>query len=322
MTRPSIRFVKIRSVSRGQGGSAVAKAAYVARERLRDDRTGVAHDYRTTPGLESSEILLPSGTDAETATWARDRSSLWNAAESVERRSNSRVAREYTIALPHELAPEKRAELARQFAQGLADRYGAVADLNIHGPSHRGDPRNVHAHILMTTRELTPEGFGRKTTIELGNDARRDRGLPRIEEEFRALRRDWAGRANEKLQEAGIDARLEPRSRAQINREAHADAMLRLQSAGPVPSGTAEAAADARSVASGAREARRAEPPSLERAQNVPVRAQTVAEIQAQAAQNWLAYKAARDRGEIPELERTMTRGRERSVDAGLDAFE
>jgi len=314
----SIMFMKIRSVSRGQGGSAVAKAAYVARERLRDERTGVAHDYRTTPGLEHSEILLPTGIDAETATWARDRSSLWNGAEKAEKRSNSRVAREYTIALPHELSSEKRHELARQFAQGLADRYGAAADLNIHGPTTRGDPRNFHAHILTSTREITPEGFGRKAEVELNNETRRDRGLPRIEDEFRALRRDWADRANEKLREAGLDARLEARSRAQISRDHHREAMLRLQG-GRGPAGdtlvTTPASPELRSEG-------RAEQPPVERAAASSVRRQSMAEIQAQSVQNWLAYKAARDRGETPLLEQTIGRSRERSLDAGLEGIE
>lgn len=318
----SIMFMKIRSVSRGRGGSAVAKAAYVARERLRDERTGVAHDYRATPGLEHSEILLPTGTDAETATWARDRSSLWNGAEKAEKRTNSRVAREYTIALPHELSSEKRHELARQFAQGLADRYGAAADLNIHGPTQRGDPRNFHAHILMSTREVTPEGFGRKTEVELNNAARRDRGLPRIEDEFRALRRDWADRANEKLQEAGLDARLEARSRAQISRDNHRDAMLRQQGASSAPTGNSPSPALTPSAAPEVPPAGRAEQPAVERAATSPGRRPSAAEIRAEAIQNWLAYKAARDRGETPALEQTKGQIRERSLDVGLDGME
>ena len=318
----SIMFVKIRSVSRGQGGSAVAKAAYIARERIRDDRTGVTHDYRATPGLEHAEIVLPTGTDVETAAWARERGSLWNGAEKAETRVNSRVAREYTLALPHELSSEKRHELARQFAQSLADRYGAVADLNIHGPTPRGDPRNFHAHILTTTRELTPEGLGRKTTMEMNRDARRDRGLPQIEQEYRTLRREWADRANEKLQEAGVDARLEPRSRAQLSRDAHREAMRQLQdsqSASRVTSATASAVPP---LVSRSGESSRSNAPVLERAPAAPDRALLPEEIRAQSAQNWLAYRAARERGDVPELDRTLSRARDRSVDAGLDGME
>jgi ATP-dependent exoDNAse (exonuclease V) alpha subunit len=211
----SLMHFGVKSVSRGRGGSAIGKAAYVFRERLRDERTGRLHDYRRRGGLEHAETFRPASAPEQGAEWTRDRSTLWNAAESAERRVDARVALEYVVALPHELSAQQRLALAREFAQSIADRYGGVVDLAVHQPPPGGDPRNHHAHLLSTTRELTATGLGRKTAIERSNSARREQGLPRISDEFKILRRHWADLANEKLREARIDARLEPRSLAE-----------------------------------------------------------------------------------------------------------
>jgi hypothetical protein len=208
----STMFFFVRPVSRGRGSSAVGKAAYDARERLRDARTHRTYDYRARGGLDHSEILRPAGTAEEGTGWTRDRGVLWNAAEAAEHRKDSRAAREYVVGLPHELGPEQRLALARHFAQSIADRYGAVVDLAVHSPRPGGDPRNYHAHVLSTTRELTARGLGSKTAIERSDDKRRELGLPRVAEEFKILRRHWAGLANEYLREAGVEARLDPRT--------------------------------------------------------------------------------------------------------------
>jgi len=146
-------------VSRSSGRSAVAAAAYRSAEKLLNERDGELHDFTRRSGVAGSEIVLPEGSDAD---WALDRSALWNAAEKAENRKNSRVAREFEVSLPHELDVEQRAALARDFAQHLADRYGAAVDMAIHEPHGKTDDRNHHAHLLMTTRQLTPNGLGDK----------------------------------------------------------------------------------------------------------------------------------------------------------------
>jgi len=291
----AIMFLNVASVSRGRGGSAVMKAAYIARERLPDARAGVARDYRHVRGLEHAEILLPADAPPRAGEWARDRATLWNAAEAAEHRQNARVAREYTVALPHELSREARHALAREFAQSIADRYGTAVDLAVHGPTPRGDPRNYHAHILATTRELRADGFGAKATVELRSDQRRELGLPHVAQEIRALRAQWAGLANEKLLEARVDARLEPRSRATLAREREAQP-------GPVPALPAPVIAPA------------VEPPAPPAAPQAEERARSVDAAQRRAVEQWLAYRAGRG------PERAATDSRERRRDRGLDA--
>ncbi len=202
--------------ARGKGGSrATSGAAYRAGERIRDERSGAVYDHRRRQDVMYKEIVLPARLAAAgpALDWARNRSVLWNAAEIAERSANARVAREFTIALPHELAPERRTVLARRFAQEISDRYGSAVDVAIHAP--RGDPRNFHAHLFTTTREITPQGLGPKTTLELSGTERHRRGLARWAEELTSIRERWVTLANEALREAHIEARITPPSRAE-----------------------------------------------------------------------------------------------------------
>ncbi|MHA4915609.1 MobA/MobL family protein, partial [Enterococcus faecium] len=82
--------------------------------------------------------------------------------------------------------------LARSFSQEVADRYKVAVDLAVHDPRPSGDPRNYHAHLLMTTREVTPEGLGAKAGLELSRAERANLGLPNGSEEFTAIRERWA----------------------------------------------------------------------------------------------------------------------------------
>ena len=122
------------------------------------------------------------------------------------------MAREYLVALPPELSPDQRVVLARAFSREIADRYNVAVDLAIHAPRPEGDPRNFHAHLLATTREVTPEGLGPQTGLDMTGEARSERGLPPSRQEFRTLRARWAELTNEALQDANIEARIDHRS--------------------------------------------------------------------------------------------------------------
>jgi Ti-type conjugative transfer relaxase TraA len=199
----------MKPISRASGRSAVASAAYRAGERLTNERDGLTHDFTRRGGVEHEEIAIPAGVDVR---WALDRSTLWNAAEQVENRKDARVAREFEIALPHELTGEQRLEATRQFAQGLADRYGAAVDFAIHAPHGETDVRNHHAHLMMTVRAVGPEGFADKTRIERENKWLLSHDLPTSQMQLRDIRQSWEQIANEKLAEAGLDVRIDHRS--------------------------------------------------------------------------------------------------------------
>ena len=155
----AIFHLSVKTISRSTGRTATAAAAYRAGARITDERTGEIHDYGRKRGIESATLIVPDNAPE----WARDRHLLWNAAEQAERRRNSTVAREFEIALPAELSPESRAELAHDFARRIVKTHRCAADVCIHAPSRGGDQRNYHAHILLTTRRLGLDGLTEKT---------------------------------------------------------------------------------------------------------------------------------------------------------------
>lgn len=197
----AIFYCEMNTVSRGEGRSIVAASAYRNACKLEDSRTGKIHNYTQKQGVESSEIYLPSGINA---AWAQDRQRLWNAAEKAEKRKDARLGREIVLALPAELPSGERQKLAGDMARYLADRYGLAVDVAIHKPSRQGDARNHHAHLLMSARRVTEEGFGAKTQ-ELDDWKQ---GPKEIEQ----IRIQWERMANRALERAGLQSRIDHRS--------------------------------------------------------------------------------------------------------------
>jgi ATP-dependent exoDNAse (exonuclease V) alpha subunit len=173
-------------ISRADGRNAVAAAAYRAGATLANDRNGQTYDYTRKGGVLHTEIIAP----AHAPDWAQDRAQLWNAVERSETRINSQVAREIQLSLPHELTDAQRKELVTEFVRDNFVVQGMVADIAIHAPSRHGDERNVHAHVLLTTRAMTPDGFAEK---------RREWNA---KEHLYAWRENWAAAQNRHLTQA------------------------------------------------------------------------------------------------------------------------
>ena len=195
----AIFHLSVKTVSRSAGRSATAAAAYRAGAKITDERTGEIHDYTRKGGVNSADLVLPDGAPE----WAADRAALWNAAEQKETRKNSTVAREFEIALPDELTPAERQRLAHDLAREIVERHGCAADVAIHVPGADGDHRNHHAHILLSTRRLGPDGFTEKTR-ELDDQKTGPQIVTQWRERFASLQ-------NERLRQAGIDARVDHR---------------------------------------------------------------------------------------------------------------
>ncbi|WP_052416877.1 MobQ family relaxase, partial [Acinetobacter towneri] len=158
----AIYHFSVKNVSRADGRSAVAAAAYRSGEKLIDERQGKEQDYTKKTGVEFSKIYAPAGTNPELL----DRNQLWNTVEKVENRKNSQLAREFEIAFPHELNKQERQELLDDLCQEIIKRHGVVVDAAIHAPHTESgsDKRNYHAHILLTTRSIDEQGnLGKKT---------------------------------------------------------------------------------------------------------------------------------------------------------------
>lgn len=183
-------------ISRSQGRSAVASAAYRSGERLRDERYDKTHDYTRKDDVAYSEILLPENAPS----WMQERESLWNAVELGEKRKDAQLAREIQISLPRELTLAQNIELAREFVQKEFVGRGMVADLCIHNDKTPDGESQPHAHILLTFRAVNTEGFGQK--VREWN----------AKENLLLWRESWAETANRHLALQGHDLRIDHRS--------------------------------------------------------------------------------------------------------------
>jgi Ti-type conjugative transfer relaxase TraA len=190
-TAMAIYHFTAKVISRSKGRSAVAAAAYRSASQLHDYRQDLTFDYAAKPDVVHSEILSPRATPE----WVHNRELLWNAVEAGEKRRDSQVAREVEFALPEELRQSESIALAREFVEREFVARGMVADLNVHW-----DQGNPHAHVMLTMRELAPDGFGLKAT---------EWNRHELLEEWRE---HWADLANQHLLRAGFDIRIDHRS--------------------------------------------------------------------------------------------------------------
>ena len=209
----AIFHLSMKPVSRAKGRSATASAAYRSGTKIHDQRTGMTWDFTRRSGVEHAEIVLPdSAVDA--GHWVRDRSALWNAAELIEKRKDARTAREYELALPHEFTRDQQIELVRRFSGELAKRYQVGVDFVIHLPHWHGDERNIHAHLLATTRQVTATGLGEKVAMEWSDTDLAKAGLGSTKKQLVSLRVFWADIQNEKFKELGMAIRVDHRTLA------------------------------------------------------------------------------------------------------------
>jgi hypothetical protein len=206
-------FLHVKTFARGQGSKVTKAAAYRAGERIRDERTSAVYDHTGRTDVAHAEIVLPSAcADRVDMEWALDRSRLWNAAEHSGRQWNSRLAREVLVHVPPELTSAQRTQLVRGFSRELADRYGNAVDFAVHVPRPQADQRHHHAHLLMTTRQVGPDGLGARTSLDLSGTERRARGLGHSKDELLWIRERWGQVTNEALREAGLAVRVDHRS--------------------------------------------------------------------------------------------------------------
>jgi hypothetical protein len=187
-------------IGRSAGKSVVAAAAYRAGERIERAETGDFPDYRRKGGVVSADLLTPD----DAPNWAQDRAQLWNAVEAVENRTNSQLAREFTLALPNEISDAEARHLALSWAQDELVSRGMVADVCMHDPEPvPGGSRNRHAHILCTVR-----GFDGDRWSKTKDRSWNDKNL------LKHWRESWADAQNAALQRAGCIDRVDHRTLA------------------------------------------------------------------------------------------------------------
>nr|WP_158240550.1 MobA/MobL family protein [Telmatospirillum siberiense] len=198
----AIYHCKVRSLSRAAGQSAVPASAYRRCANMTDERTGQPAPYARKRGHLAGGLV----------GWDGEAEGLWNTAEAAEKRRDAKVAREVVVALPAGLPLADQEALVRGFAEALARRHGIAVQWDIHAPSRAGDQRNVHAHLLLTTRRVVAGRRLSEKTREL--DVKQTSG-----QHLRAWRRDWEGLVNAALERAGSTKRVDCRSHAQRHQD-------------------------------------------------------------------------------------------------------
>ena len=169
----AIYHCSVKCITRSEGRSAVAAAAYRSGEKLTNCYDGVTHDYTKKHWIIHQEIMLPEQASGR----YKDRAELWNSVEMAERSSSCRLAREVQVALPLELTMEENIALVQQYVQKNFVSQGMCADIAIHSPPKKNDRHqpvdknghptkllnemqfhNPHAHILLTVRPMDEKG--------------------------------------------------------------------------------------------------------------------------------------------------------------------
>ncbi|HHD0788648.1 TPA: MobQ family relaxase [Yersinia enterocolitica] len=190
----AIFHMSAQRITRSKGHSSVAAAAYRHGEKMTDEHTGEIHDYSKKKGVSDSVVLIPDGADKRFLKPEY----LFNHIEKSEKRKDAQLALELNIALAVEMTDEQKKSLAIDFCNENFVKKGMIADIAF----HKLDSDNPHFHVMLTTRKLTPDGAGFGQKVREWNS----------KEQLQEWRKSWADTANEHMQRAGIDARIDHRS--------------------------------------------------------------------------------------------------------------
>ncbi|CNJ30168.1 TPA: MobA/MobL family protein [Yersinia enterocolitica] len=189
----AIFHLEFKIVKRSEGMSSCRKAAYHARCRITDDRTGNTYDFSHRTDLFYHQILAPVSAPAHII---ESSTTLWNEVERVERQKDGQTARYFDVAIPCELNNEDKIKLVLEYCQNNFVDKGMIADIAFHDL----DSNNPHAHVMLTLKPITAEGFGKK-----------DRSWNEKKNMIK-WRESWATFTNSYLAAAGSDARVDHRS--------------------------------------------------------------------------------------------------------------
>ncbi|NLR56427.1 MobA/MobL family protein [Citrobacter freundii] len=205
----AIFHLDFKIVKRSEGRSSVAKAAYHARTRITDERTGDTYDYSRRTDLYGHFILAPANAPEHIV---KDSTALWNEVERVERQQNGQTARYFDVSIPTELNNDDKKRLVLEYCQKNFVDKGMIADIAFHDL----DSDNPHAHVMLTLKTIGPEGFGKKER------SWNDRKMSIF------WRESWASMANSYLAAAGSSERIDHRSLQAQHEEALEKAAVAL----------------------------------------------------------------------------------------------
>ncbi|ELI8302816.1 MobA/MobL family protein [Yersinia enterocolitica] len=205
----AIFHLEFKIVKRSEGMSSCRKAAYHARCKITDDRTGNTYDFSHRTDLFHHQILAPVSALAHII---ESSTTLWNEVERVERQKDGQTARYFDVAIPCELNNEDKIKLVLEYCQNNFVDKGMIADIAFHDL----DSNNPHAHVMLTLKPITAEGFGKK-----------DRSWNEKKNVI-LWREAWSTLTNGYLEAAGTEERIDHRSIDAQHNEALENAAITL----------------------------------------------------------------------------------------------
>ena len=220
----AVYHLKVSVGSRDGGQSASAKDAYIERE----DRYA-QQDPEECEHVEHGHM----------PAWAQDDPRTYWAASDDHERANGRLYREVQFALPNELSPEARRELAGRFAAQLTD-VGEEGKLPYTLAIHKGastdpdKPDNPHAHLMFSERvndgiERSAEQWFKRHNPKFPAHGGAKKSRAAVPQEWlEKTRQAWQETANQALEQAGREERIDGRSLADRRDAAERDGNLEL----------------------------------------------------------------------------------------------
>lgn len=153
----AIFHLHIKHIGKSGGNSAVAASAYRSGSKIaeisEDGSVLKSYNFRNKKGVAFSKVFVPENA----SLWMKDRESLWNSIQNkFDKRVNSVFAQEIDVALPVEFSLEENKELLSDFVSEVLVSEGMIADVNI----HMDNPKNPHAHLMLSTREIIQDEKG------------------------------------------------------------------------------------------------------------------------------------------------------------------
>ncbi|MBS4433292.1 conjugal transfer protein [Pectobacterium punjabense] len=205
----AIFHLEFKIVKRSEGMSSCRKAAYHARCKITDDRTGNTYDFSHRTDLFHHQILAPTFAPSHII---ESSTALWNEVERVERQKDGQTARYFDVAIPCELSNEDKIKLVLEYCQKNFVDKGMIADIAFHDL----DSQNPHAHVMLTLKPITADGFGKKERS--WNDKKN----------VILWRESWSVIANRYLKTSGVSERIDHRSINVQHNEALENAAITL----------------------------------------------------------------------------------------------
>lgn len=210
--------------------------------------SATTHDYTKKHGVLAKSIILPSElydqgfsiNRQELWSSVEEHETTTRSVKGSRLKQTARLAREWLLSLPSELSDDENEQLTADFTQKLANDLGVIGDYCIHKPTAANykpkadyiesydfdtqkpeltrvndvnasepDNRNIHAHIMFTTRkaELTADGelsLGDKADSERSEKWRKDNGMVNGGDYIKEVRGMWADMVNKRLAQHDI----------------------------------------------------------------------------------------------------------------------